>query len=236
MDILYNCLRVNTKAKRFTACTLVTLLLFNCAPRLSHYREYESKLPVTISDRVGDAIDATEREKFDLLHGIEDFVYAEYYSILDGGYAVEITTDDAVYKAVDRDERAVEILRDYINRNEEIRANRKQFEEKWNIVGYDTLGQPITRNEVNAVRLLYAGAVGGVLAGAIAFVPSVLIGLWACGYDLFTGCERSEVFGYAGFFSVFLLSIYAGASLGNKIDRGSALGSIRKAREPIIVE
>jgi len=130
MNILYNYSHAIFTAKRFIACVLVLLLLLNCAPRLTHYREYGLKLPLTISHRVGDVVDAAERLEFDLLRGIDDFVYAEYYAIFDGGYEVAITTDDAVYRAVNRDKNAIEILRDYINSNEEVRANRKQFEEK----------------------------------------------------------------------------------------------------------
>ena len=223
--------------KRFISFFIIVILLLNCAPRLAHYREYESKLPVTISGRVGETVDATEREKFDLLRGIDGFQYAEYFSILDGGYEVEITTSDAVYRAVNRDVSAIEILRDYIDRNEEIRQNRQPFEEQWNIVDYDTLGQPITSNELNKAKFADAAIVGGALAGVIALFPSVILGLWACGYELWgDGCERSEVFGYVTFISAFSLGIYAGASLGSSIDRGSALGSIKNAREPLIVE
>lgn len=237
MNILYNCLPANTRAKRFIACALATRLLLNCAPRLAHYREYESKRPITVSDRVGEVVDAAERDRFDLLRGIDGFGYAQYYAVLDGGYVVEIVTDNAVYRAVNRDTSAIPILRDYIERNEEILDNRENFVKKWKIVDYDTLGQPITNHETNDVKLPYASAVGGTVTGAIMFFPSIILGLWACGFDWWTGsCKRDLSVGFVTFASTLSLGIAAGVAAGDRADRESALGSIRKAREPYLVE
>ncbi|KPK67938.1 hypothetical protein AMJ87_12665 [candidate division WOR_3 bacterium SM23_60] len=91
MNILYNYSHAIFTAKRFIACVLVLLLLLNCAPRLTHYREYGLKLPLTISHRVGDVVDAAERLEFDLLRGIDDFVYAEYYAIFTLGQSITST-------------------------------------------------------------------------------------------------------------------------------------------------
>lgn len=223
--------------KRLRAFVLIILLLLNCAPRLAHYREYGSKLPVTISHRVGDVVDAAERLEFDLLQGIDDFAYAQYYAYFDGGYEVEIVTDHAVYRAVNRDTNAVRILCDYIERYEEILDDRERFERQWNIVAYDVLGQPITSSEIDAVKPLHPAAAGGTLAGVIMFVPSVFAGLYACGFSWWeSGCTRGEGLGMLAFIVVFAGSIWAGGAGGDRIAKERALEGIIEARKPYRVE
>ena len=236
MNILYNYSHAIFTAKRFIACVLVLLLLLNCAPRLTHYREYGLKLPLTISHRVGDVVDAAERLEFDLLRGIDDFVYAEYYAIFDGGYEVAITTDDAVYRAVNRDKNAVRILCDYIERYEEILDDRASFEKQYGIVAYDVLGQPITSSEIDVVKPLHPAAASGTLTGVIMFVPAVIAGLYTCGFNWDDGCTRSGVLGMLTFVTVFGGSIWVGSAGGDRIAKERALEGIIEARRPYRVE
>ena len=53
------------------------------------------------------------------------------YWLEDGGYVFEIATDGQKFVAVNRDPKAVMILRDYISDYEEISADRTPFESKW---------------------------------------------------------------------------------------------------------
>jgi len=218
--------------KKMVAYIVVVVLLSNCAHNLVHYRHYETTRPIVISVRVGEAIEPEERGKYTLFPEIDGFKTAVFYSIADGGYEVRIITENKSLVAVNRDSLAVMILRDYINRYEEILNSKREFEEKWKIVDYDNLGQPITQHELNHIRkpgsgMLIGGATG-CLGGSLVFLAlAELIG------------EHSDAgagFGDVAFFSGWALSTATGAWLGEKMSRDRALRAIKESREPRVVE
>lgn len=136
--------------KRVVAVVVLVAWLTNCAPTLSthKYHQYERGYAIIISERVGEKIDAEEREQFGLFKDVEDFESAIFYSIKDGGYEVEIRTTNSIFLAVNRDPYAFEILRDYIDGYETYMSSPEAFEKKWGVVDYDKLGFAITKREV----------------------------------------------------------------------------------------
>jgi hypothetical protein len=134
--------------KQTIIIALVSLVL-NCGFRLSR-RDFEKyDKPVYISDVVGDVIDSNERETYELFPGVGGFIQAVSYLHPSGGYQWEIFTKHENLVAVNRDPEAMLILADYIDRYKLITESGLEFEEKWNIVDYDILGQPITQQEID---------------------------------------------------------------------------------------
>jgi len=161
--------------------------LLNCAPTLPQYKYhvYERKNPILISERVGETIDAGEGEQFDLFTEIGEFKEARFFAIKGGGYEIEIVTESQKMHAVNMDPNAVEIMRDYIGRYAEIKGDRASFENRWAIIDYDTLGVPITENEVKlAIKQSHGRAIGGCIAGCGGF--SLL------GFGIGVGIARSS--------------------------------------------
>ncbi|MDH4212198.1 MAG: hypothetical protein OEV79_12210 [candidate division WOR-3 bacterium] len=165
--------------RRTVAVVLLIILVLNCAPVLPQYERpmYDRKHALVISERIGETIDPEERRQFDLFHGIEAFKEARFFALANGGYVLEITTDDEKLVSVNRHQDAIIVLRDYINKYEEINADRAAFTRRWRVLEYDTLGIPITESEVRQlVERSRRYAVIGCLACCA--VPTGL-GLWA---------------------------------------------------------
>lgn len=230
---------------------LVTLaiLMVNCTYTIPRYRyeEHEREDPIIISGRVGDTIDAEERKQFDFFTEIAEFKGAQFYSIEEGGYIVEIMINGEKLAAVNRDQDAIMILRDYMNRYEEVSTDRAAFENKWGILAYDTLGIPITGNEVNiTIASSRRSARRAGIRGCV--VPSLLF----AGLGTLVGCGLGRVeIGGTGFLSGPLV----GAAVGLAVGSGVALvyapivyftryrknidivvKAIKEARKPTVVE
>jgi hypothetical protein len=174
--------------KKPTSLFILIALTANCTYIIPRYEfeEHERQDPIVISERVGEAIDAEERKQFDLFTEIAEFKDAQFYSIEGGGYIVEIMTNAEKLAAVNRDQDAIVILGDYIDRYEAVSADRAAFENKWGILAYDTLGIPITENEVKVTiaRSRRSARKAGILS---CVVPSLVfaglglvvgIGIW----------------------------------------------------------
>jgi hypothetical protein len=224
--------------KRTIVLVLLVMLMLNCTYTLKQYNEYTVSEPIIISNRVGEVIDADEREQFGLLEGIENFRSAQYFSVADGGYDVVIQTTYAKFIAYNRDPDAVQILRDYLNRYEVIHDSMTAFEKKWNIVDYDDLGQPITRNEVHMsvervwqrylpVTCATAGCIGSCL---IFGAPSPAMDV-PSDYD---NSEDKEKILYAVGSTV--VGGVAGWLVGKELDKRIALSKIKEARKPRVIE
>ena len=216
---------------------IVVTSLLNCTYTLSRYQESESSSPVIISQRVGEVIDAEERLQFRLFTGVEDFESARIYEIPEEGYDVEILTKDGKFIAFNRNRDAVIILREFIDRYELIKDSMSLFEEKWGIVDYDVLGQPITKNEVMAnakgywpATLATAGFLGGCIGSCL------IGGMPNLGLDSPTGEDADfdeKILIYTG---VGVLGFTSGLFLGREFDKRDALRSIKDARKPRKVE
>lgn len=212
--------------------TLVVALLTNCAHNLKHYRNYEKDRAIVIHARVGETIEPEEREQFGLFPGIGGFKSATFCGVADGGYEIRIVTTSRKLVAVNRDSLAIIILRDYIDRYEEIQNSKREFQEKWKIVDYDDLGLAITQHELNRIRKpgsgMMIGGGTGCLVGGVGFLAlAEYIG------------EQADVDTEVGdlvFFSGWALSTATGMWLGEKIMRGSALKAIKESRKPRMVE
>jgi len=222
--------------KKTLVFIVVIALLSNCAYNLRHYRDYQKTRPIVISQQVGETIDAEEREQFDLFHGIEDFKSAMFYVIPDGGYEVEIITEHSKLVAVNRDTNAIPIMRDYLDRYEEIKDSTSAFEEKWEIVDYDDMGQPITRNEVNRVKSHDYRIGCGVVGCLLGLIPSAFLGFLVAGAEMNISpwggeLEHPEV-GVIAFIAGLTVSTVLGALLGNKFESSKALKAIKMGRQP----
>ncbi len=213
-----------------TLILLMTLFL-NC---LSHpYYAYEQ--PAVISDVPVLTINTEERAEFNLFTGIDDFKEAEFYSVEDGGYVVEIITEDRLYLARNRDSLAIVLLEDYLNRYEEIKGNKVAFEKKWQIVDYDDLGFAITEHELNRFAnfgracltgSMISGAAGGLIlitvlrfltAGKGADAPTIVASL----VSLTVGLS---------------LSVIIGGMMGVHSERKSVLKTIKQTRKPSVMK
>ena len=221
---------------------IIVLVLFslNCTYTAKHYLTYEKAGLITVSERVGETIDPEERKQFALFNGIDDFKAAHFYDIKGGGCEIEILTVHQKFAAINRDENAIMMIRDYISRYEEIKESKERFEEKWEIVAYDTLGFPITKSEIN--RYCHPAASWGCGIGSGLFIigcsifVATSIGLRTL-FEPATPAEEREqniVLAVGA-----LLGIATGAVVRTAIKSSDELKSIaliREAREPRAVE
>ena len=150
--------------KRVVASAVLSVWLLNCTLTFSthEYHQYERGREITVSERVGEVVDAEERTQYGLFKGIEGFESATFYGITGGGYEILITSINGTFLAVNRDSQAVEILRDYIDNYETSLIWRTAFDKKWEIVDYDDIGFPITKSEVR----LYSNPAASCACGA----------------------------------------------------------------------
>jgi len=156
--------------RRVVAVVILVVLVLNCAPTLPQvdYLLVTREQQIIVSERVGDVIDAEEREQFGLFPTIEGFQEARFYRFGEGGYALEIATAEEKLMSVNKWSRAVLLMKDYIDNYEEYEGSPKSFAVKWQTVGYDDLGVPITKYEVDRIstsRAVSCGCIGGIVAG-----------------------------------------------------------------------
>jgi hypothetical protein len=224
--------------------TLVVLLSFvsNCAPRLPQYKYdlIERENPIVISERIGETVDVEEGENVGLFTAIEKFTEARFFAIENGGYVAEISTEGDKFLAVNRDQDAVMILREYIDNYEEIHDDRTAFESKWRILDYDTLGVPITKSEVDRIKKPAQGracvfGIGGCILTSLA---GVIYGLaWA-------ESDGEELGPGVGMVAAGYLLAVVGAGLGVGVvlvlvtlsGASDVLKAIKKARIPRRIE
>ena len=234
--------------ERIVSLIVLVSLLVSCTTFTKSKREYTVIGPIIISERVGEVIDAQEREYYKLFPKIYirpayyTFESATYYELREGGYEVRITTNNGILVAQNHGENAVSILRDYIDNYEEIASSPKEFEKKWEIVGYDDLTQPITRGEVESIRkkrrMAITCAVGGctvplsvgcILAMATALTYTPEIG------DTAEQLEKAEkiMLYSAGIGTVCGLT---GGLIGMGVEKSMALGAVKDSRKPRLME
>lgn len=197
-----------------------------------YQHDYEKMKPIVINEQLGSEIDSDERAEYGLFTIIENFKAAIFYEISGGGYEVEIVTDDTKLIAVNRDSLAVETLKDYINHYEEIKSDKSAFEEKWDIVTYDTLGQPITQSEIDYLKSGGCCFIGGAVGGFIGSFPGITI-------MAATMFEPERYYGtWYQFISIsaIVLGTALGAYFSNKIERNNTIKAIKEARKPRVIE
>jgi hypothetical protein len=222
--------------KRLIGALLIALILLNCTYSIKRYDEYERGAVVVLSDRVGEVIDIEEREQYGLFWGTVGFQSAFVYEIIEGGYVLEVITKDDNYVVVNRDPQGLEILREYIDRNEEVRGAKEDFEEKWKIVDYDKVGLPITQSEVSEVKGLgwiigcgAAGSIGTILIwGAVLYMYGMVRAI-AMGHD---DDKINPWILIAG----FPVGVYTAILAGISIEESRAINRIKVARSPRPIE
>ncbi|UCD05501.1 MAG: hypothetical protein JSV98_10400 [candidate division WOR-3 bacterium] len=227
---------------------VLVLLMCNRGIRLSSHDNERYKFPIYINERVGDQIDSIEREEYRLFPNIDGFISAALYEH-PLGWKWEIITEKERLVVVNKDSAAVLILADYIERYEEIVGSDFDFENKWNIVDYDVLGQPITQNELDYVteRLekqknarTMAAAAGGCLSGACI---GCVVGYNVRDTEHIYAVEEA----WLNLADVPEVAIGIGAGVGAvlgfglavltiKADAEEAMYIVKKGREPVIVE
>jgi hypothetical protein len=224
---------------RVFAISIAICALLNCTYTLPHYHEFERKDVLVISERVGETIDAQERSEFELFSGVDDFESARFYDIEGDGYDVEIFTQDHKLIGFNRNPDAVLILREYIERYEVMKDSISEFEKKWGIIDYDTLGQPITRNEVS-INMSPKRHWRGLLAlsgGTIGCVGSWLIyGAPDLAKMVFSDDDDSEDTKILINLGATAFGGMSGWFIGKEIDKRKALQKIKKARKPRLTE
>jgi hypothetical protein len=200
--------------------SIAIFVIINCATiggrRIPVTAEPE---PIVISDLVGDKIDLDERDRYGLFTNIDDFVSAAFYERPEPekGCKIILITEYKPYIAYNNEPLTLPILRDYIENYDSISLSRGGFEEKWQIVDYDTLGLPITQAEINKLASMSAGT-------KVLFVSGCgLIG--ACS-GCMIGCMSAErdTDEHYGFIDTPDLSFAEGAKTGALI--GAAIGIV----------
>jgi hypothetical protein len=235
--------------RRVVAVVVLVAFGFNCAPTLPRvdYSNIEREYPIVISERVGEVIDAEEREQFCLLRGVDGFMEARFYVNEDCGYMLEIMAATKRLVAINYDENAVFMIREYIDDYESIKSDPNAFVIKWGIVAYDTLGIPITKNEVDRVarawRAVPTGCAVGVLAGlaagvgvGFAYYNSVKDD---AGYDVGAAVAIGMMGTVLVVGAVAIVGLSTGCLTGLSVyrqNRAKALETIKDQRKPKVVE
>ena len=88
---------------------------------------------IIISERVGKEIDREENDKFKIFEGINGFQSAVYIKLPDGRYFLKITyrdekTGEIKISRVLQSEASIKNRRNYIDRFEEIQAEKQQYQ------------------------------------------------------------------------------------------------------------
>jgi len=226
--------------RRMVGVIVLVFFLLNCTYTAKHYLAYERAELTVVSQRVGETIDPQERKQFNLFQGINDFKAAHFYGIEGGGCEIEILAAQQKFAAVNRDENTIMMLRDYIDRYEEIKESKEGFEKKWEIVAYDVLGFPVTKSEVN--RYCHPAASWGCGIGSALFIIGcsvfavTLLGLRTLFEPTTPAEEREQNIVLA---VGTILGIATGAVVRTAIKSSDELKSIafiKEAREPRVVE
>lgn len=226
--------------KRIVAVVLLVVIVLNCAPVLPpmEYPIIKRERPIVVSERVGDVIDAEERDQFGLFAAVEGFQEARFYGFKEGGYALEITTTEAKLVSVNSWSSAVLLMKDYIDNYERFESYPDSFAIKWKIRSYDDLGIPITKYEADRMvsmgRSVSCGCTGGLVAGLAAGAFGIAAvqdyeGDMGGGIGLMMGAVALTVIvgGIAGCVTGF--GVY-------QSDKGRAVQTIKEMRKPRIVE
>jgi hypothetical protein len=223
--------------KKLVSQIIVIIFILNCVCTTPYAvdSKYDRTRPVAVSARVGDMLDAEEKLQLNLFPNIENFKSARFFRIYDAGYkpgyVVEIEIEDIKLIATNRDPDGFKILRDYIDNYEEIIDDKNLFEEKWGIIAYDELGQPITKGELertgkgSSYKCLF-----GLGCGAMGFWPM------AISYGMSEEIDNSVVI--PTFIVGMAICIGTGAYIGSRLDRSinNPLKTILESRKPKVVE
>jgi hypothetical protein len=227
--------KIESVVKQYISALLIVLVLLNCTYPLKQYDVYERGGVVVLSDKVGEVIDAEERKQYGLLLGTVGFQSAVLYEIIQGGYVIEIITKDDNYVVVNRDPQGLDILRDHIDRNEEVKKSKDDFEQKWKIVDYDKVGLAITQKEVNDMKGR-GWTIGCGVAGSIGTAVLGCTVLWIYGLIAALGHDRDHINPWILIGVGLPLGVVTVVLVGISIEESRAINRIKQAREPRPIE
>jgi hypothetical protein len=215
---------------------LSLIVMSNCTYSLARYRTYARGSIIELNDKVGNSVDDMERSEYDLFPGVKGFKEAVFFDIPDGGYEIQIITEDGKYLAVNRDSLAVDILKDYFMQYDTRFTSPNIYEDKWGIVDYDALGFPITNQEVSQV-VKPGCCIGAMAGGALAFGVSLILAM-DYGLNHLFDADQSAVDAKCTQMIVggTVLGVGAGILIGRMIDDTRSVGAIKRARMPKRVE
>jgi hypothetical protein len=212
--------------KKAISTMLIVALLWSCAHIPKGYYVCKRLEPVELVKGMGSTIDCETCKEYNLFENRADFKKARFYSLSRGGLEIEIEAKNDTYLSTIRDEKIVQIMRDYFGRFEEIQKNRSAFETKWGIVGYDDLGFPITLHELRKIQGGDPGCGCGAGCGILCIIPAFLAG----GFLAIGGGDVT-----AGWGAVIVV-IGVGGVLGYAIASQSlgknAINVVKEARKP----
>lgn len=221
--------------KKTLVFIVVIALLSNCAYTLKHYEVYDRREIIVVKEEIGEVIDVDERSKYDLFDNVEGFQEARFYAITDGGYEVEIVTDRGKYVAVNRDLKAIQILKDYFYRYDEISYNQKAFENRWKIIDYDTLGFAISQQEVDSHTKMTC-CIGSSAGCGIGALGVSFLYAWGYALDHMYYDPAVDQTCVAIIFGGTIVGFVIGSLFGRKMDRDRAIDAIGEARMPRMVD
>jgi hypothetical protein len=200
------------------------------------YASYTKGELVSISDKVGASIDVEERSEYALFMNIQDFERATFYSLIEGGYLIEIQTQTDTLTSVVLDTEMASILGDYVERCEEVKADRESFERKWSIISYDGQGIPITENEM--VRYHKKGCCCALACGlggsVVGLITGAVLALLSAEGDLLEimESERTGIFVSIGTAVGGIAGCFIGNNFDNKLAKGGIVKKIEESRTP----
>jgi hypothetical protein len=238
--------------RRVVSAVVLVVLICNCSFRLRKktQNEHERTDQTTKNEYVEEEImiDMEERKEIGLFPEIEGFQEARFNFAGDGGYEVEMTTEDGLFLATNNDPYGPSILRYLLRNYEEIRENQASFERRWAILDYDTLGFPITEYEVQRIADPHRGVITGYAVGGLAAVLTTVAALFILPRAFVSTYDGS---GYGDDIgpgvALVMLGVGASAALGmlagcitsrvtqravSRGDRNAALNAIKEARKP----
>jgi hypothetical protein len=233
--------------KRIVAIVLFVVLVLNCAPTLPRidYSRIKKEQPIIINDRVGDVIDAEEREQYGLFPSIAGFEEARFYPLKDGGYVLEVITEERTLVSVNSYPDAIMIIKEYVDDYEALERDSDAYVTKWSILDYDALGIPITADEVtltisrnrSTATRSCVGCIGGSALFAFVTFAGIAASGGSSGTDIGPPLAAAVGLGIAG--AVLVAGLIGGITIYKityKKDPDSVIEQIKRAREPRPVE
>jgi hypothetical protein len=218
-------------------------LITGCAHKPLPYADFDRGDPIVIYEKIGTVVNPHEREEYDVFYRIKGFNSAIFYEIKEGGFLVEIETDEGMYQMINRDPHAREILHDEIQ--EGILLDKRKplyriipwmsirehqiIQEKWKILTYDDMGLAITQEEVNRYKDHYQFCLGGM--NCIAFGSPVcgLLALTANNISRREGAKDASE-GWTIFIGGTVVSFFTGFAIANQFTELKIIEAIKRER------
>lgn len=221
--------------------SIVLMAFLSCSYNVRYFHSVKNNSEtIKINEELGTMIDSEERLQYGLFPSLQKTYKEAYiYDRQDGGCIIEIITENKKLIYINDNLLAVEILRDYINCYPMTVLEQENFEERWAIVNYDNLGQPITKSDVSQHQKRITSCLGcGCVGGLAGFFIGAVIGLAKHRasnrrYYYSDVPNFSHVFGAL---TGIAIGLPVGAVSGYLLENWFVLQRIKKSRGPFVVE